>query len=167
MALLAAGLSAAIFAADLKLPLGIAGGVPYVAVVLMGWWFPRRIHIFVLAAICSVLTAAGYVYSPEGAPSWIVLVNRSLALFAIGVTAALLFTARKATASFRESEESYRAIVETQTELIRRCSPDGIRTFVNEAFCHFYGHGRDELIGTASGSFFSGKILIIPHGMNV
>ena len=35
-------LSGGIFAVDLSLPLGVAGGVPYVIVVLASLWSPRR-----------------------------------------------------------------------------------------------------------------------------
>lgn len=43
----------------------------------------------------------------------------------------------------------YRAVVEDQTELIRRFRPDGRLTFVNGAFCRFYGKNREELLGAA------------------
>ncbi|WP_373498907.1 PAS domain S-box protein, partial [Desulfococcus sp.] len=46
-----------------------------------------------------------------------------------------------------ESEARYRAIVEDQTELICRFLPDGIITFVNEAYCRYFGKLREELIG--------------------
>jgi PAS domain S-box-containing protein len=45
------------------------------------------------------------------------------------------------------SEERYRAIVEDQTELICRFLPDGTLTFVNEAYCRYFGKRREELIG--------------------
>ena len=47
----------------------------------------------------------------------------------------------------RKSEEQYRSVVEDQTELICRCLPDGTITFVNKAFCRYFGKIRDELIG--------------------
>ncbi|MGL5194401.1 MAG: PAS domain S-box protein [Chroococcales cyanobacterium] len=53
------------------------------------------------------------------------------------------FEAQKA---LRESEARYRAILEDQTELIVRFLPDGMVTFVNEAFCRFFGVTRDEAI---------------------
>ncbi len=59
-------LAAAIFLLDLSLPLGVAGGVPYVALVLLGWWFSKSRYIFLFAAVSSVLTVMGYFYSPEG-----------------------------------------------------------------------------------------------------
>jgi len=47
----------------------------------------------------------------------------------------------------RKSEEQYRSVVEDQTELICRCLPNGTITFVNKAFCRYFGKTRDELIG--------------------
>ena len=77
----------AVFILDLSLPLGVAGGVPYVALVLVGWWFPKRWTIVLLAAIGSVLTAVGYVLSPEGAISWVAITNRGYAVFVIWIAA--------------------------------------------------------------------------------
>ena len=37
------------------------------------------------------------------------------------------------------SEERYRTIVEEQTELICRYRPDTTLTFVNEAYCRYFG----------------------------
>jgi PAS domain S-box-containing protein len=49
----------------------------------------------------------------------------------------------------RASEERYRTIVEDQTELICRYRPDTTLTFVNEAYCRYFGRRREELIGTS------------------
>ncbi|HYQ91216.1 MAG TPA: ATP-binding protein, partial [Candidatus Competibacteraceae bacterium] len=51
------------------------------------------------------------------------------------------------TAALLESEKRYRAIVEDQTELICRFLPDGTITFVNEAYCRYFGKRRKELLG--------------------
>ena len=48
----------------------------------------------------------------------------------------------------RTSEELYRNVVETQTEMICRFLPDSTLTFVNEAYCRFFEKSREELIGT-------------------
>ncbi len=42
----------------------------------------------------------------------------------------------------------YQAVVEHQTELIRRFRPDGSLTFVNSAFCRFYGKAPEALLGS-------------------
>ncbi|MBW4564497.1 MAG: PAS domain S-box protein [Mojavia pulchra JT2-VF2] len=54
---------------------------------------------------------------------------------------------KQAEAALQESEARYRAIVEDQTELITRILPDGSISFVNEAFCRFFGLKREEIIG--------------------
>lgn len=45
------------------------------------------------------------------------------------------------------SEARYRAIIENQAELVVRALPDGSITFVNEAYCHYFGKTAAELIG--------------------
>jgi PAS domain S-box-containing protein len=54
---------------------------------------------------------------------------------------------KQAQEALRESEERYREVVESQTELVIRFSPEGIITFVNKAGCDFYAKKREELIG--------------------
>ncbi len=49
--------------------------------------------------------------------------------------------------SLQKVEASYRGIVEDQFDLICRYRPDGTLTFVNGAYCRFYGRKRTELIG--------------------
>jgi PAS domain S-box-containing protein len=45
------------------------------------------------------------------------------------------------------SEARYRAIVEDQTELIARFSPDNTMLFANEAYCRYFGLQPEEVIG--------------------
>lgn len=54
----------------------------------------------------------------------------------------------RATRSLSESEERYRNVVQTQTELICRYLPDTTLTFVNDAYCRYFDKSREELIGT-------------------
>jgi len=55
---------------------------------------------------------------------------------------------KRAEESLAESEERYRNVVETQTELICRYLPDTTLTFVNDAYCRYFDKSREELIGT-------------------
>jgi PAS domain S-box-containing protein len=52
-------------------------------------------------------------------------------------------------AALRVSAQRYRAVVETQTELVCRFLPDTTLTFVNEAYCRSFGKSREELLGTS------------------
>ena len=49
------------------------------------------------------------------------------------------------------SEQLYRAIVEDQTEFICRFHPDGTLSFVNEAFCRFFGKSARSSWGQGTG----------------
>ncbi|HEV2393107.1 MAG TPA: MASE1 domain-containing protein [Verrucomicrobiae bacterium] len=54
-------------------------------------------------------------------------------------------TAERAVAA---SEKRFRAVVEDQTDLICRFTPDGALTFVNGAYCRFRGKTREQLLGS-------------------
>ncbi len=55
---------------------------------------------------------------------------------------------RERTEELRHSAERYRAVVENQTEFIVRWKPDGTRTFVNEAYCRYWGLTYDEALSS-------------------
>lgn len=55
---------------------------------------------------------------------------------------------RKTEEALVKSEELYRAIVEDQTEIICRFNPDGTISFVNGAFCRYFGKTRQEVLGS-------------------
>ncbi len=51
------------------------------------------------------------------------------------------------TRALSESEQRLRAIVETQTELVGRYTPDGVTTYVNPAYERLYGKRAAEFVG--------------------
>ncbi len=54
---------------------------------------------------------------------------------------------KNAEAALKASEARYRAIVQDQSELVCRFLPDTTLTFVNDAFCRFFGGAQDGLVG--------------------
>lgn len=54
---------------------------------------------------------------------------------------------REAVSDLEKSEERYRAVVEDQTELICRFTPDGHLTFVNDAYCRYFHLDKDRCLG--------------------
>ncbi|WP_199249616.1 PAS domain S-box protein [[Phormidium] sp. ETS-05] len=50
--------------------------------------------------------------------------------------------------ALRESQQRYLAILQDQTELICRFTPDGIITFANDAYCRYFGKALEDLIGS-------------------
>jgi hypothetical protein len=103
-------LALAILGFDLLLPLGVAAGVPYIAVVLLSLRHEQRRFTVMMAVSCSLLTILGFFLSPPGGELWKVLANRALALFAIWVTTVLTLQrkalAEKRDQALREREEA-------------------------------------------------------------
>ncbi len=95
-------LSLVIFTIDLAIPLGVAAGVPYIAVVLTAWWIPSWRGAFVLASVSTAFIVIGYLYSQEAGVPWMVAANRALAVFAIWTTAVLLLLAKRSAQSLEE-----------------------------------------------------------------
>ena len=52
------------------------------------------------------------------------------------------------TAELQTSRAYYQSIIADQTELICRFLPDGILTFVNDAYCQYFRKSSEELVGT-------------------
>lgn len=61
--------------------------------------------------------------------------------------AVLLRERQRVGKALRESEEHYRSVVESQTDLICRYLPDTTLTFVNDAYCRYFRKTQEELIG--------------------
>ena len=105
----------AIFAFDLAMPLGVAGGVPYVALVLMALLSPRPGDALFLGSLGWALTLLGYLLSdPLGIP-WMVAVNRGLALLAVGVTCLAIWQRQKAMIALSGAHDTLEARVEERT----------------------------------------------------
>jgi diguanylate cyclase (GGDEF)-like protein len=88
--ILIAFLYAAVLAIDLMLPIGLVGGILYVAPVLVTFWFPMRLHSLLAAGLATVFVVIGFFFSPGDAASWEVLANRCLAILVIWMTASLV-----------------------------------------------------------------------------
>jgi PAS domain S-box-containing protein len=54
---------------------------------------------------------------------------------------------RRAEEALRTNQERYRSVVDTQSDLICRFLPDSTLTFVNDAYCRFWGKSREQLVG--------------------
>jgi two-component system sensor kinase FixL len=61
---------------------------------------------------------------------------------------------RRQESALRQSEERYRAVVDSQTEVVCRFTPDLVLTFVNEAYCRFLGKPREEVLGEKLSELF-------------
>ncbi|MEH6470365.1 MAG: diguanylate cyclase [Halopseudomonas sp.] len=137
---------------DCSLPLGVAGGVPYVAFVMVGLWFSRPYVTVILAVLGSAGTLIGYFYSaPEGV-HWMVLTNRGLAIFVIWVTAVLIIRHKIDTADLEQAATVFNEVAGGIIVTDAR----NIITKVNPGFSRITGFSPDEVIGKNPNMFQSG-----------
>jgi PAS domain S-box-containing protein len=174
LVLLCLSLAALIFLIDLFLPLGVAGGVLYVAVVLISLWSPRRSFTLYIAILCSALTIAGYFHSPVGGEHWKVLSNRFLAEMVIWTSTVLGLGRKSAEAMLKAAYDTLEDRVEERTSDLRAevaerkrvekelqltqftldhapdavycMEPTGQFIYVNETACRTLGYTREELL---------------------
>lgn len=140
-------LAIAIFFVDIALPLGVAGGVPYVAVLLLGLWFKSTRPLLFLAMISSVLTIAGYFFSPGSGFLWVDITNRIVALSAIWVAAVLLTKANAAESQAQTVTNRLAMVLESAVISILTIDAKGTVTSLNPAAEKFFGYRADEVIG--------------------
>lgn len=82
-------LAAVIFALDLSMELGVASGVPYIAVILLGLSASQNRYFIISGVLTVLLIVLGFYLSPEGGESWKIFLNRSYSIFAVITTAVL------------------------------------------------------------------------------
>lgn len=111
LVLLCVLLQVGVLVLDLLLPLGIAIGILYVAILLPGLWYPNARLTVGLALSGSLLTITGYFLSPAPSPEiaeWEPIANRALAVLAIAIVAALTLRHRAIMAALREGSANLR-----------------------------------------------------------
>ena len=131
------------FIVDLSLPHGVAAGIPYVILVLLGFLFSKWEYTISLAILASFLTVLGYFISDPGSSLWIALINRSLTIFAIWIiTAIVIFRIRS-----DEDVELAASVFSTLREGVAISDAQFKIIDVNDTFTKITGYSRDEALG--------------------
>ena len=109
---LCVGITGIVLAVDLAIPLGVAGGVPYILVVLVALKLPGQKYTLFFALLTSLLTLAGLFMSAPGGELRKVLLNRGLALFAVWITTGISLKRKQAEIRLADSEERFHAFMD-------------------------------------------------------
>ncbi|GJL62673.1 MAG: hypothetical protein NPIRA04_13270 [Nitrospirales bacterium] len=126
-------LTAVLFLMDVMFPLGVAGGVPYVTVVLVTLWLQDSRTTLGAAMCCTCLTILGYFLSPDGGERWVVIANRSLAIYAIWVTAVLTIQYKNSMTHLIEERSLLRQVIDMIPQCVFLQSSNGQILLANQA----------------------------------
>jgi signal transduction histidine kinase len=108
-------LAGLIFVADTQIPLGIADGMLYVVLILLGLMARNRSFIIYAAVLGSVLNAAGFMISPPGGEWGVVVANRLLSVFTIWMTAVLCLITTRAEENQRSANDRLEEKIKDRT----------------------------------------------------
>jgi len=147
------GVTVLIFLLDLAVPLGVAGGVPYILPVILSYKLENKKFIYIFAISGSLLTVLAFFLSPPGGELWKVITNRMLALFAIWVVAIACIKNRAKKDKLHILTEA----INQSPNSIMLTDNDGNIEYVNHAFIRKSGYSEDELIGNNPRLLKSGK----------
>lgn len=138
----AVGITAtAVLSFDLLLPPGVAGGVPYVLLVLLALKSPSRNAAIGLAAAGSVLTVLGFFLSEPGAMLSIVLTNRALALLVIWISVLPVVRYQRARFDKIVSRIDVEDIMNSLLEAVIISNERGIVLAANKSAEAMFGYG--------------------------
>jgi signal transduction histidine kinase len=111
--------SGVIFVVDTQIPLGVAGGMLYVVLVLLGLMTGRRSFVIYAAFLGSVLNAIGLMVSPPGSEWGQVIANRLLGIFTIWMTAILCLIINRAEEDQRSAHDELEEKIKVRTGTLR------------------------------------------------
>lgn len=112
-------LSGVIFVVDTQIPLGVAGGMLYVVLVLLGLMTGHRSFIVYAAVLGSILNAIGFMVSPPGGEWGSVVANRLLGVFTIWMTAMLCLIINRAEEGQRSAHDELEEKIKDRTGTIQ------------------------------------------------
>ncbi len=144
---------AAVFAVDLMTPLGVADGMLYALIVLLGLWRPERPFIFFVAGAGVALTLLGWVLSPAGEAFPIVATNR---VFSIALISGTAFAVHKFADYERGFQVLAQAIEQTPAGVVITDTA-GTIVYANPAVTRLSEYERADLIGQNPRLFASGE----------
>lgn len=133
---------------DMNTSLAIAAGFAYQPFVLCSFWQKDNYTSFIYAFVASLLVIAGFflIYPVEGYDDTTVI-NRSITIFGLWITAWLVFHIKGRERKIQEDRNIFRAVLDNTVDGIITIDQFGIVESYNKACERIFGYSPDEVIG--------------------
>lgn len=136
-----------IFVADLISPFGIADGIPYIIVVLLGRWFAARWQVLFVTALACMLVVVGYILGPDQGEAWQAMTERLIALAVIVLSASITLSEKRVEQARERSETLFHQVLDNAVSGIISINDRGVIQSFNRAAVEIFGYDPDEVIG--------------------
>lgn len=108
-------IASSIFTLDIAIPLGVADGILYVALVFIAFLTKIKKFIYIGAITGTVLTIFGFFVSQPGGELWQVIANRFLIIFTIWMTATLCILQHGHSEKIRTAHDNLEKSIQERT----------------------------------------------------
>lgn len=137
----------AIFILNLFFPLGIAGGVLYIATIMLTLWLPGRRYTSIAGITSLILTIIGFYLSPSANYAKTIFENRMAVIFLVIAAIVFIWIYKTWEYKLKENEEKLVALFEAATEGIIISNAQGEIVLINKMGEQLFGYEREEVIG--------------------
>lgn len=133
---------------DLATPHAVAAGITYILLLFCSIWFARPKTILVCAIITSMLAIIGYFISGRAFDQELAsLINRTLSISAIWITAFLIFRRKQSELRLQESTQRIQSIINYTLDAVISMDGQGLITEWNVLAEETFGWKRQEVLG--------------------
>lgn len=139
--------SLVVFIIDIQFALGVAGGIPYVLLVMATYWHKKKRVTTGFGIIATILIITGFVLSEPSEYLLISIANRVMTIVVVWAAVWFVNNYKTSLNEIQKNEKRISALFEAATEGIIISDLDGNIIMVNEKAEELFGYPREELIG--------------------
>jgi PAS domain S-box-containing protein len=144
---LAVGLALVVLVLDLLLPEGLGTPFLYTVVVIAALWSPRERFALGVALGITVLVAADLLLSLHASEDWRSDRSHQVAIFAVWVTAFLVYRHKVVERRLLEEEAEAQAYLDVAAVVVLVLDREGRVTLINQRGCEILGLEAGEVLG--------------------
>lgn len=138
--------SAVVFIIDIRLPLGVAGGIPYELFVLASYWTQRKRYTVGAGLLATLLIIVGFMLSEPDEYVVMSITNRTMSIIVIWISVWFVNNYKASLKQIQKNEKRISALFEAATEGIIISDINGKIVMINEKTEELFGYSREELI---------------------